>query len=38
MPETFVVDGKGRVVYKHIGALTEDALREIIIPAIDKAR
>ena len=38
MPETFVLDGKGHVVLKHIGALTEDALEKILIPAIDKAR
>ena len=38
MPETFVLDGQGRVVYKHIGALTPQALEQAIIPAIDKAR
>ena len=38
MPETFVVDGQGRVVYKHIGALTEDIIEKAVIPAINKAR
>ena len=38
MPETFIVDGKGRVVYKHIGALTEEAIETVLIPAINKAR
>lgn len=38
MPETFVLDGQGRVVYKHIGALTEEAIEKVLIPAINKAR
>ncbi|HRD76603.1 MAG TPA: DsbE family thiol:disulfide interchange protein [Hyphomicrobiaceae bacterium] len=38
MPETFIVDGKGRVVYKHVGPITRQSLREKIIPAIEVAR
>jgi len=38
MPETFVLDGQGRIVYKHVGALTQDVIDKIILPAIDKAR
>lgn len=38
MPETFIVDGKGRVVYKHIGAITPEVMDGILVPAIDKAR
>jgi cytochrome c biogenesis protein CcmG, thiol:disulfide interchange protein DsbE len=38
MPETFVVDGKGRIVYKHVGELTPDAIAAKIIPAIERAR
>jgi cytochrome c biogenesis protein CcmG, thiol:disulfide interchange protein DsbE len=38
MPETFVVDGRGRIVYKHVGALTEDAIATKIVPMINKAR
>lgn len=34
MPETFIVDGKGIVVYKHVGQLTPAALEGNIIPAI----
>jgi cytochrome c biogenesis protein CcmG, thiol:disulfide interchange protein DsbE len=34
MPETFVVDGRGIVVYKHVGQLTAAALEQTIIPAI----
>ena len=37
MPETFVVDGQGRVVYKHIGQLTKASLDNIVIPAILRA-
>jgi cytochrome c biogenesis protein CcmG, thiol:disulfide interchange protein DsbE len=38
MPETFVVDGQGRIVYKHVGALTDDAIATRIVPMIEKAR
>jgi cytochrome c biogenesis protein CcmG, thiol:disulfide interchange protein DsbE len=38
MPETFVVDGQGRIVYKHVGPLTEEAIATKIVPMINKAR
>ena len=38
MPETFIVDGRGVAVYKHIGALTEEAIVNKFIPAIEKAK
>lgn len=38
MPETFVVDGKGRIAYKHIGPISLGSLEERVIPAIEKAR
>jgi len=34
VPETFVIDRHGRIAYKHIGALTPDALREKILPLV----
>jgi cytochrome c biogenesis protein CcmG/thiol:disulfide interchange protein DsbE len=34
MPETFVVDAKGLIVYKHIGPITEQALETKLMPAI----
>ena len=37
MPETFVVSGKGEIVYKHVGPITPDALEKNIIPAIRAA-
>lgn len=38
VPETFVIDGHGRIAYKHIGPLTPRALREKIIPLISELR
>lgn len=34
MPETFVVDGRGIIVYKHVGQLTPAALDGLVIPAV----
>jgi len=36
VPETFIVDKKGIVRYKYIGAIPESALRETILPLIKK--
>ncbi len=38
VPETFVVDKNGVIAHKHIGALTERALSETILPLIDELR
>jgi cytochrome c biogenesis protein CcmG/thiol:disulfide interchange protein DsbE len=38
MPETFVVDGTGRIVYKHIGPLSPASLSAKLIPAIEAAQ
>ncbi len=38
MPETFVVDGRGRVAYKHVGPLTPEIVTRLIVPAIDAAK
>jgi cytochrome c biogenesis protein CcmG/thiol:disulfide interchange protein DsbE len=37
MPETFIVDGAGRIAYKHIGPITAETLETKIIPAIRAA-
>ena len=37
-PETFVVNGKGEIVYKHIGAITDTSLATQLLPAIEKAK
>jgi cytochrome c biogenesis protein CcmG/thiol:disulfide interchange protein DsbE len=38
MPETFVIDGEGRIVYRHPGPIQDDDIQERILPAIEKAR
>lgn len=37
VPETFVVDGKGVIRYKHVGPISAEALEQKIIPAITDA-
>lgn len=34
VPETFVVDRDGVIRYKHIGPITPDALKEVILPKL----
>lgn len=38
VPETFVVDGGGVVVFKHTGEITAEELETLVIPAIDQAK
>lgn len=38
VPETFVVDGEGRIVYKHIGPIQGSDIEKKILPAVEKAR
>jgi cytochrome c biogenesis protein CcmG, thiol:disulfide interchange protein DsbE len=38
MPETFVVDGRGVVTYKHVGPLTPASLATQLVPAIEAAK
>jgi cytochrome c biogenesis protein CcmG/thiol:disulfide interchange protein DsbE len=38
VPETFVVDAKGIITFKHVGPLTPEAVEEELLPAIEKAR
>ncbi len=37
VPETFVIDGEGRIAYKHIGPIQNDDLETKILPAIKAA-
>jgi cytochrome c biogenesis protein CcmG/thiol:disulfide interchange protein DsbE len=37
-PETFIVDGKGIVRERFVGAITDEDLRSDILPAIEQAR
>lgn len=38
VPETFVVDGEGKIVLKHVGAIDPESLTQKILPAIERAR
>jgi cytochrome c biogenesis protein CcmG/thiol:disulfide interchange protein DsbE len=38
VPETFVVDRNGVIAHKHIGAVTDQALQEIILPLVARLR
>jgi cytochrome c biogenesis protein CcmG/thiol:disulfide interchange protein DsbE len=38
MPETFIVNGRGEITYKHVGPITPEVLEARIIPAIQAAQ
>lgn len=38
VPETYVVDGKGQIVLKLVGPLTQEVIKAKLLPAVDKAR
>ena len=38
VPETFVVDAKGNIAYKHVGPVTEKVMAETILPRVEKLR
>lgn len=38
VPETYIVDGEGRIAYKHVGPLTPQIVSEKILPALKAAR
>lgn len=38
VPETFVVDARGIITFKHVGPLTTETMRTELLPAIEKAR
>ncbi len=37
-PESYVVDGRGQITYKHVGPLTDTVLKTELLPAIAKAK
>ena len=37
MPETFVIGKDGKIAYKHVGPLTAESARDLLLPQIDKA-
>ena len=38
VPETFVVGADGIIAYKHIGAVTSEALSTTILPTVERLR
>ena len=38
LPETFIVDQNGRIVFKHIGAIDAAALKDTILPLVEELR
>jgi cytochrome c biogenesis protein CcmG/thiol:disulfide interchange protein DsbE len=34
VPETYVVTGDGKIAYRHVGPLTESAIRDKILPLL----
>lgn len=38
MPETFILDRKGQIVFKHVGPITPAALRQTLLPKIEAVR
>ncbi len=38
VPETYLVDGTGTVIYRHVGPLTEEAWRKTLLPLVEQAR
>jgi cytochrome c biogenesis protein CcmG/thiol:disulfide interchange protein DsbE len=34
VPETYVISGDGKIAYRHVGALTEQAIRDEILPLL----
>lgn len=37
VPETFVVSGKGQILYRHVGPITPESLKTKLMPEIEKA-
>ena len=37
VPETFVIDGKGRIAFKFVGPLTAESVEKTLLPAIEAA-
>ncbi|RWA60444.1 DsbE family thiol:disulfide interchange protein [Mesorhizobium sp.] len=37
VPETFVIGKDGKIAYKHVGPLTSESARDLLLPQIEKA-
>ena len=38
VPETFVVDQQGVIRYKHIGPISEETVKDVILPLVKKLK
>jgi cytochrome c biogenesis protein CcmG/thiol:disulfide interchange protein DsbE len=38
VPETYVVDGRGQIVYKFVGPLSRESIEKELLPAVAKAK
>ena len=38
MPETFVLNGKGEIVFKHVGPISAESIATKLMPAIERAK
>lgn len=38
VPETFIVDGKGRIAFRHVGPITDTDIVTVLMPAIAQAQ
>ncbi|TAH44683.1 MAG: DsbE family thiol:disulfide interchange protein [Betaproteobacteria bacterium] len=38
VPETFLIDGDGKIRYKHIGPITPENLQQVILPKLEEVR
>ena len=38
VPETYIIKGDGKIAYKLVGPMSEESMRETILPQIEKAR
>lgn len=38
MPETFIVNGRGEITFKHVGPISPESLESKVLPAIEAAR
>ena len=37
VPETYVIDGEGKIAFRHVGPLTEAAVREKVLPLLQQS-
>ena len=38
VPETFLIDREGKIRYKHIGPITPEVLKQVLLPKIEEVR